>query len=257
MKPEIGAEDFEKLTNKIMNKHPVDDLFREKLSAFEKKPSSDAWNRISLGQSKRNTKLAGWIWYAAASVTLALIAGYSVWQQETAPTSEIAVVEKKQPIIIPQDNAKAVSEAQKNTIVVSEGGKSILRTSSEIGVAIAKPDDSKEDQAFAMVEDPATEPVENNQLAIPEIKAQDQVELTQNVANETRETALPELKNADRIIIVNVTSGDDSLDQPKLSRFTRVFRQLKNARAGERVNWDEVGFNPKSVLARVDSKRKL
>jgi hypothetical protein len=57
-------------------------------------------------------------------------------------------------------------------------------------------------------------------------------------------------------MVVNVIPEEDSLMQPKTSRFTRVFRQLKNARAGEKVNWDEVGFNPKAVLARLDGAKQ-
>jgi hypothetical protein len=31
-------------------------------------------------------------------------------------------------------------------------------------------------------------------------------------------------------------------------------RQLKNAKNGEKVEWDEVGINPNSVLARANRK---
>jgi hypothetical protein len=50
------------------------------------------------------------------------------------------------------------------------------------------------------------------------------------------------------------TGPSEADDKPRGSRFSRVFRQLKNARAGEKVDWDEVGFNPKDLVARVDDR---
>jgi hypothetical protein len=47
---------------------------------------------------------------------------------------------------------------------------------------------------------------------------------------------------------------NESNEKSKSSRFAKVFRQLKNARAGEPVDWQEIGFNPKDVIAKVDGR---
>jgi len=34
----------------------------------------------------------------------------------------------------------------------------------------------------------------------------------------------------------------------------KVWKQLKNAKNGEKVDWDEVGFNPNKLLAKATGK---
>ncbi|WP_428654119.1 hypothetical protein [Runella sp.] len=50
---------------------------------------------------------------------------------------------------------------------------------------------------------------------------------------------------------------DNLLNKPRKStRMAKVWKQLKNAKNGERVDWDEVGFNPNKMLAKATGKEK-
>jgi hypothetical protein len=44
----------------------------------------------------------------------------------------------------------------------------------------------------------------------------------------------------------------DIEDNRKNKRLKQIFTQLKKAKKGEEVDWDQVGFNPKSILAKVE-----
>lgn len=44
----------------------------------------------------------------------------------------------------------------------------------------------------------------------------------------------------------------DVEDNRKNKRLKQIFTQLKKAKKGEEVDWDQVGFNPKSILAKVE-----
>jgi hypothetical protein len=38
------------------------------------------------------------------------------------------------------------------------------------------------------------------------------------------------------------------------SKFSKIWQQLKRAKNGENVNWNEVGFKPQKLIARADAK---
>lgn len=249
-----------------MRKHSVDDLFKRKLSDIEKKPSSAAWEKIQ-AKSKKERRLAGWVWYAAASVVIALMAGYVIWNRERsniesigdsnkvanvrtkpetiqsvqvdglpeltnalknvqAPERKLASSKKKRKTqvseLVSQENAQQVASSKKAEILVPE-------KLAAIDVAVAKENNVETPNAI-------TPNVEN----IPKIE--------EAIASKVNPTPA----EPTRTIVVAVQTDDQ--DKPKTSKFSKVFRQLKNARAGERVDWEEVGFNPKSLVAKVDDR---
>jgi cytoskeletal protein RodZ len=246
-----------------MKKHPVDDLFKNKLSDLQRKPSSAAWDRIETEQGKAGRRLGIWIWYVAAGVAMALITGYGVWiNQKGSVKSDIAHIEKssaKQVVAKNLGEQKAehlTSESNRQSSDEPESSKQ-----KTYAVTISESSDS-----FAGNQKPQKEKVDEVKSA--QIQAHEEAPqaaeiVFQSVITEplkepvaTSPVAVSEVRNTNRTMVVNVIPEEDSLMQPKTSRFTRVFRQLKNARAGEKVNWDEVGFNPKAVLARLDGAKQ-
>ncbi|MCF2490367.1 hypothetical protein [Dyadobacter sp. CY347] len=244
-----------------MKKHPVDDLFKHRLSELEKKPSAAAWEKIQIS-TKKERKLAGWVWYAAASVVITLVAGYIVWNNER-PNIETIGKEKK--IAIVSEPAKAVKGHEiENVHDVQADIKGIPGSSAELATSenkkhLKKSDSAKQILKEAISVDRPSQIIENQSLAT-------NVEVTEAPVAEppTVEKIDPKPEEAfsakispapveqTRIVVVAVETDDQ--DKPRSSKFSKVFRQLKNARAGERVDWEEVGFNPKSLVAKVDDR---
>ncbi|MEO6286431.1 MAG: hypothetical protein ABIN80_10185 [Dyadobacter sp.] len=253
-----------------MKKHPVDDLFKRRLTELEKKPSSDAWLKIQ-ERSKTQRRNVGWIWYAAASVLIVLLGGYLVWRSDVngliQPDNNQEVVakvnskEQAAPIrkIEREENAQtqiAVVEIEKKHII----SKSIPATNHEKSYRTEKAQPERIANTQKQI---AVAALEKNEFAdIDQSDHHKSPSITPNI-EEVKilpdEPAVSRVSKQDaeptRTIIVAVEPSGDELDgKPKNSRLSRVFRQLKNARAGERVDWEEVGFNPKTLVAKVDDR---
>ncbi|GGC12319.1 hypothetical protein [Dyadobacter sediminis] len=234
-----------------MKKHPVDDLFKHKLSEWEKKPSVSAWEKIQK-ENKRNRKVISWPWYAAASVVMTLIAGYAVWKYNgnaSMPgkgTERLAATVKQMPADPIDSQIRQDSTPEK--LAVSE-------KKSEIRISKKQPG-KLQHKALVQQEKPAQEKniiaVEETELAVikPEIVPE---EIEVNAKTEVKPLPVQTVANElSRTIVIAVETSGNEEDKPKTSKFSRVFRQLKNARAGEQVDWEEIGFNPKSLVAKVD-----
>jgi hypothetical protein len=243
-----------------MEKHPVDDLFKRKLSTLERRPSAGAWQRIEGKQEKKEGRRVFWVWYVAAGITLALASVYVVW------------------MIQANDVQPAVAKVTPAELNSREGGARAADhvdiTPPQIAVSVEKLKPLATQKRRLNISTPSKEPAEvpTNDLTIaviekeqtehtPEVVVQQiksiELQTSESLVAHNKPAVRHENENVSRIIMVNVTSDEDATERPKPSRLTRVFRQLKNARAAERVDWEEVGFDPKEVLARVDNKLKL
>lgn len=87
-------------------------------------------------------------------------------------------------------------------------------------------------------------------LQLPEIK---ETLVAANIENNGIESELKLKESTD-----GADDFDDNLlNKPRKStRMAKVWQQLKNAKNGERVDWDEVGFNPNKMLAKATGKEK-
>lgn len=257
-----------------MKKHPVDDLFKKRLNSLEKQPSELAWERIQQGQKNKSRRIAAWVWYAAASVSMALISGYVVWQNQNDTSgklsnrTEMAKVEKN----IPETGLSNIPKLDGNTIPAEVKSKVLANQSS---VEIAQNSKLPKDQKIREVtkkdsyqETKAIKEKTNNEdiiqvAVIPSVKSEEiktnKLDIQQAVSAEKVNTKPVELahledKKADRTIVVEIEEPKNEFKDKKPSRLARVFRQLKNVREAEPVDWDDVGFNPKNILARVDDR---
>lgn len=249
-----------------MKKHPVDDLFKSKLSNLERKPSAAAWLRIQDGRQK-NTRTLAWVWYVAAGVALAFLTGYAVWvNQATYFEPGIAEVQKVDKIVVPQLNRDSIADenaAERIASIEKESIEVLAPESAHIGMGISKIvtkrqesgdlGEKNQDGEIAKVERPMEAGVEQ---IVPEQNMTQQKVQIQIAEEKPKENAPEKIEN--RTILVKVEVPDEeSADKPKASRFTKIFRQLKNVKDGESVNWTDVGFNPKAVVARVDNRLRL
>lgn len=257
-----------------MKKHPVDDLFKKKLTSLEKQPSELAWERIQQGQKNKSRRIAAWVWYAAASVSMALISGYVVWQNQTDTSgnlsnqTEMAKVEKN----IPKTGLTETLESDKNFAQIEVKPEVFANQSSvEIAQNSKLPKDHKIREVVKKDSYRETKAVREKEIkediiqvaVIPSVKSEDirtnKVDIQQAISAEKVnpkpvEVARVEDKKADRTIVVEIEEPKNEFKDKKPSRLARVFRQLKNVREAEPVDWDDVGFNPKNILARVDDR---
>lgn len=267
-----------------MKKHPVDDLFKRKLEGLERTPSENAWLKIRESQPA-NSRSVVWGWYAAAGVAAAVMGGYLVWQSEqdvlpggiktqrivaaarpvekkdlgTSPVENLNESVEHLPAAEKAGNALAENEDknQKRASNAPETASSRIAQTQRaekhnIKVTIAQPEPEPNALAVAIVEKPSV--LVNATQAKPA-----EIPVSQDIKTLPDKPAVSQVNKPEpeptRTIIVEVETGTkEAEEKPRHTRFARVFRQLKNARAGEKVDWDEVGFNPKDLVARVDDR---
>jgi hypothetical protein len=240
-----------------MENNSIDDLFRTGLSDLKRKPSSGAWSRIA--QQGGNTRGLGAGWYAAAAgVVLALLTGYLLWQAGSKELARPPIAERSEIKTIPHtETAKVGTKAGNHDVPAGD----VIRGESRrkvVQLAASKQHLSREIDSPLSIERKEVDSEIGHVSALQTISvAPALTEAESNQAYSASELSVKKQESAmpSRTIVINVSSTD-SLEPPRMSRFARVFRQLKNARSGERVDWEEVGFNPRGMLARADSKRK-
>jgi hypothetical protein len=237
-----------------MKKHPIDDIFRDKLAGLERQPSSAAWDRLSQAKKNDESRLAAWVWYAAAGVAIAFMAGYSVWMNQSAEIKP-QLANRQIPTVTPEDSAKSqvveqypveqadvASKTSINDKETNVSGSKVPRVLERESAPVEKPVQLVTINEPAIVE-------QKSEIDIPTINPLHEVEAIQVASVEANP-----LKNENRTIVVRVEEPVVNEEKEKPSRFTRIFRQLKNAKQGETVDWDDVGFNPKALVARVDDR---
>lgn len=248
-----------------MKKHPVDDLFARKLDAWEPKPSADVWQRIQAGQQKKQRRGVGWYWYAAASVAILLTAGYMVWDgTANTPTglADGSMAGAPMPAQkLPGTAGATATQAESTTLPVREKEPVVHYKSSEAmarGTVTEKAVPEQLDQPEAKEADPtldievATLAKEEVSQSTPAISSPDlNVPAPQPVGSVNK--ALRE-NTENRVVIARVDVDGDLDEEQKSSRLIRILRQLKNAKEGEAVNWNDVGINPKKIMARADER---
>ncbi len=260
-----------------MKKHPVDDLFKRKLEGIERTPSENAWLKIQERQPARHRTVV-WGWYAAAGVAAAVMGGYLVWnnQQGMSPgiikhQHTIAATKpvQKDSVITPIKNSNAPVE---QLAAIEKTGSGLGNDEKELKLDAHVPGVTQTQRSTKQVTKTpiaAPEPIRNAPVvalnekpSVPLNAVQPEVAnapVAQDIKTLPDEPAVSQVNKPEpeptRMIVVTVETGNNEAEEkPRTTRFARVFRQLKNARAGEKVDWDEVGFNPKNLVARVDDR---
>lgn len=249
-----------------MKKHPVDDLFTRKLTDWQPEVTNQLWDRIEARQGKVPRRL-GWYWYAAASVTILVLAGYVVWQSEgggsTGDKRGVATEEQMKqrarpeqlPEIVPSEKTIVLAssdEARKSTSQkpITTQNRRVMNTGEVVMVKTNEPVVLPERMEVAAIQRKHTAPesliAENEEgHSLTPTAVQPGI-----VGNSFHDTA------TGRVVVAHIELAPLKEDESKNSKFIRVLRQLKNAKQGEAIEWDEVGFNPKKLMARADERLK-
>ncbi len=243
----------------------IDDLFARKLSNLERTPSPDLWQRIEHGQKKEPRRLGGWYWYAAASVTIVLLAGYLFWQNPTPmgkPQGQMAQTEqivkpKEEKLDSPAlklDETEALASTHKTAPAEDNNQSQSVKRETFATVEKAVAPTQLEIEQKPVLEDVKIAKVEKTETKPEQLIAKtDKVKSLQPVEVQVPGTVLTDpLPN--RVIVAHVEIENFDKEDQKPSKFLRVMRQLKNVKQGDEVEWDELGFNPKRILARADER---
>lgn len=269
--------------------HPIDKLFADKLAAAQQTPRKEAWAKLEGRLAQQQRQRAGAWWYAAAaSVAVVALAGWWLVQGPLDSSRQLATrqVEK-----LPAKTSKFATGGEKtpsetNTIATNQtpveaqnksieaaapSGKSGNRTPQvgEWQPSIAPTRDLQVPQVAAQqrpsVDDHTTPTA--NPTVVPSVEPTKPISIsnTPTVAYQQTQPVAPVLKENNTTIVMNLNESQSSLlDTPlsttettktkKSSKLVRLFKQIRNAKDGEKVDWKEVGFDPTKILARADEK---
>lgn len=263
-----------------MKKNPIDDLFSRKLREAELTPRAEAWEKLQMRQQTKQRR-AVWIqwgpWLAAAGVSLLLIAGWLSWKDEAvSPTNtQMAQNTTKNPSVNslskPVQNQAVDIEFNKRQVVVQVEGKSVVAESKNNIENEQQVIQTTAPQIAQTVPQVAQEAKPSVESGLPTVETTTAVaQATPSVEPKPTEKKvvlqLPDLTEMERVASTmtpneSVTTSTeleaDFLNKPrKTSKMAKVWQQLKNAKSGEKVDWDEVGFNPNKLIAKATGKKE-
>lgn len=253
-----------------MSQHPIDDLFARQLRDHGVKPERASWEELQRKMNAKEDHKSPFIWWyaSAASVALLLLASWWLWSgnENGNPGLEQARIAqqipkktgpaKPQPDELKTDEPTLVEKTEEPVIAFEKTaptGKEIKAASNRQPGKTA----AETAQEPAIIENPVA------QVLIKEM--QKPQTLIEEVASKEPERTLvvkiatPEIKSTALVAAAEPeTSEFNETDdnQPKRKRFRlgRVLRQLNKLKAGEPVEWDEVGVQPGTLLARASEK---
>ncbi len=237
-----------------MKKHPIDEVFRSKLSKVEIEPSENAWEKLNSNKIDNKRRIFLWQWFAAAGVAFACLLSYEIWQKQVvslADDNQMVVIE--QPVL--EDSVKShdnyidkqFKEKRKVVAIGTPTDSNKSRNHIKESKSIAPHNLISENEVTKNETDtPPLSELEISRIRTAEVAVNHRLENT----NIPEIAMINDLKPKDRHIIVQVETSVETED--KSGRIVKFFKQLKNVKEGEPVDWHEVGINPKYIFARVD-----
>ena len=231
----------------------IDKVFNDSLKNYERQPSTEAWEKLQAKLEKRDSKIVPlwWKYASAASVALLLgMGGYWFTSQKEGQTEAVAVSER--PILRKEVEVKKDIDLQKNELVKITNDNNIknrIRCNLQTQIVIDKPKEI------------IVEPIEYSKEDIKIIAQTPKIENKPIVEDNTIVLVLENTKpKKEETIVLNFvdtkveTIAQITEPEKKQSRVGKIWEQLKRAKNGESVNWNEVGVKPQKVLARADAK---
>lgn len=252
-----------------MSKHPIDDLFASRLRDHSIKPERASWEELQRrigAKEKRKTPFIGW-YAAAASVGVVLLAAWWLWSND------------KTGILGKQENPIAHHLSKKPGSVNAKTSEPKIDETVAPETAIAyeeKPGTASKTGINRQISTPVLNnsgsPQEIDQVEksspVPPVLADDiqkpQTLVADVLSKEPERTLVvqvvtPEIRIASSSLVSppevdEMKETDD--EQPKKKRFRlgRVLRQFNKLKAGESVEWEEVGVQPGGLMARASEK---
>jgi len=262
-----------------MEPEEIDKLFKDRLAGLPAKPSADAWMRLQQKMEPPKKARSMWIYYAAATVTLLIIAGALFFTQQSnfnngtlatankPKASNLAPLKTDAPaIIIPEELKNTENQiAQAEKVVPEVKQKSTAQKLATIKPAqranqpiIAKAQKSKKVKGIR-IKDKASLPA--NTPTLPALEPEER--LAQVKQNK------PALANALTANVVEVRIKRDTPEEGerselrenlarKTSLLKNIYKQARNLKNGEEVELASLGINTEKINSeKKELKEKL
>lgn len=248
----------------------TDRLFSEKLGNQEVTPRKQAWEKLESRLQQKQKKIVP-LWQKmaiAASVLLVLFAGSIGFYKnnsdntitqpdEIAQTPIVKPIEKKIDLNTNQ-NILAVEQYNVANKAARNFKKPVQTKEQNIEKIIAPNYTDNIDNSIAKIEQPAIKN-EANELKNIELAENSKPTEAKNIAIEQKEeelTVVFTLANFENNTNNISESFSETNKEKKPKYLSRFFKQLINAKNGDRVDWNDMGFKPAKILARAENKLK-
>ncbi len=243
----------------MKNQEYIDKYFADRLKGYERKPHEEAWQRLEARLERSETKVVPlwWTYTRAASVLLLLGWGtYGGYQYFTASMPDA-------PVVAAKHTTTPAHSAQQSTQLPASQESPEQTTVANTKPFVLSKNIEKRTNALPSTKQvlvPAPQPQEQviAKVDVPD-KASPKPDNTIVLVVEKSDTPTPET------IVLSMVDPQPTTDSPvaqmleeentkKTSRLSRIWQQLKRAKKGEGLDWNEIGIKPQKVLARADAK---
>jgi hypothetical protein len=250
-----------------ISKDKTDKLFSDKLESHTKAPREQAWLKLEAKLHQKQKKIVP-IWQRlgfAASIILLVFAGVLAYLYQPTNTLNIGQVAYNQKIKIvkPQLNLKSVDSDVASLTTSNSQDKPTEKTLNR---------SEENSPIFQTVAASSTLNSENRNQQLPNLEINQQEGLAhENVALllesrtvENKEVEDKIASSEDLTVVVTLANFEEIENAPnqyqetdKKTKFvSRLFKQMINAKNGDKVEWNEIGLKPSKILARAESRLK-
>jgi len=240
----------------MKNSENIDKIFSEGLHAYERQPRPQAWEKLEVRLQKPQRKvLSIWLKYAStASVVLLLGVGiYWFNNQENIQNDAVAIAKKS--VIIKKQQLPILENVIPEIVKVERNNQP--NTNLKFNRKIEKVSDIQlarlSAQQIIKVEE-IKQIAKMPTIESKKIEEQNTISLVmENVKHKAEEEII--ILNIVDTKLLEITQRDSNkVNTKKETRLSKIWQQLKRAKNGENVNWNEVGIKPRKILARTDVK---
>lgn len=255
-----------------MEKPNIDKLFNERLQNYERKPRPEAWDKLQARLQQNETPIVPLWWKVAraASVVLLLgVVGYIAWNnttkseiegtnvavgnnhpkvQGTNPTqpNKSTVLEKATKVENSVEESVAQTKPLLNKRTKQNAHNNMIKEHFDKLIEVTK---NTQEPVLAQKETPQSQPKATNNTIVLVVEAS-----SEQVAPKVTETIVLSMVEAPVNTGTERPGWVEEASNRKTSKLGKLWNQLKRAKNGEGVDWNELGVKPQKVLARADAK---
>jgi hypothetical protein len=239
-----------------MKKQPIDSLFADKLQQAEIAPRTEAWAKLQGKMAKKEKKIV-WLpfvsWSAAASVVL--LAGLGIWFMNSSDKpagTELANVKTptQKTVLVPQSEVQVADYK----VVVSKKTKQIENKLQTHQLPIVV---QQVEIVVVKNEKTAIEPINKKAAVIEPEPKLETIAAVEPVQSQQKTVRLELSEPTIELLAANEAMQSELVNNtPKEKRINKIFRQLKNLKNGDDVNWKEVGVTSPKLLARLNRNQE-
>lgn len=246
------------------SKDKIDQLFHSSLKEHSLKPREEAWMKLEqkLKQKRKPTMPIWQRMSIAATLGLLLFMGVITFinekELEVKPTLNSEKAQQKTEVasnsfvqeVVKLTNDKTKTNLNQRKQIEKNSEQFLAKRNIESKELFETASQLSEQKDKVEIADPAKIELADNEAQLAEIQPIEGNRTTPDQEDLTIVFTVAEFKN-------NSQAPTEIADLDKKEKYlSKLFKQLKNAKNGDRVDWKEVGFKPAKILARAENKLK-